>query len=342
MFYSHVILAALLAHWVTASGLGCYSSIDTSNSKGYNQYQTSSSCAQACGNDYPYVAVKNGGYCFCLSSMPTDETDSSDCNVKCNGYGTDMCGGASAYTVFQGQGNDDGAAAVSGSAGASSGVNSNSASAATSSNAANSSPSTSATSSSDASTTSDAATSLPDSSITSTSGQSSVTVIVTTSASGESGSAAVKTVTKTSGPSASASASSGSGHSSNKKSSNTGAIVGGVVGGIGGVAVLAAAVFFFMRRRSDDDDNEEELYEKSTGGVSRGGTSKGSTVNPVFDTPMANPFSDAYADKRASNAVPPLSDPRLNPVMMGRRRISEGSLADETDYSRKILAVANP
>ncbi|KAM9887809.1 hypothetical protein OXX69_013226, partial [Metschnikowia pulcherrima] len=29
-------------------------------------------------------------------------------------------------------------------------------------------------------------------------------------------------------------------------------------------------------------------------------------------------------------------------VMMGRRRLSEGSLADEADYSRKILSVANP
>jgi cell wall integrity and stress response component len=35
-------------------------------------------------------------------------------------------------------------------------------------------------------------------------------------------------------------------------------------------------------------------------------------------------------------------DQRLNPVMLGRRRISEGSLADEADYSRKILRVANP
>ena len=28
--------------------------------------------------------------------------------------------------------------------------------------------------------------------------------------------------------------------------------------------------------------------------------------------------------------------------MMGRRRLSEGSLVDEADYSRKVLQVANP
>lgn len=35
-------------------------------------------------------------------------------------------------------------------------------------------------------------------------------------------------------------------------------------------------------------------------------------------------------------------DQRLNPVMLGERRLSEGSLADDRDYSRKILRVANP
>lgn len=112
---------------------------------------------------------------------------------------------------------------------------------------------------------------------------------------------------------------------------------------------MAFAAFFFIRRRnSRDDDDEEDLYKKgaSGGNLNRGVSSKSRKFNSVFDMPMSNPFvhpSEEFAEKRASASAPTeLADPRLNPVMMGRRRLSEGSLADEADYSRKILGVANP
>lgn len=121
-----------------------------------------------------------------------------------------------------------------------------------------------------------------------------------------------------------------------------------MVGGLAAVALIGLGVFFFMRRRNDDDD-DEEFYDKGAAGVTRGtgtGKSKNSKFNSAFDMPLANPFvhpSDDSADKRMSRMTQAgLADPRLNPAMMGRRRLSEGSLADETDYSRKILAVSNP
>lgn len=113
------------------------------------------------------------------------------------------------------------------------------------------------------------------------------------------------------------------------------------------MALIGVAVFFFIRRRNQsDDDDDEDFYEKggnSGAGSSSGTIKKPANFNPAFDRPMSNPFvhpSDESADKRASRSE--LTDPRLNPVMMGRRRLSEGSLADEADYSRKILGVANP
>lgn len=125
-----------------------------------------------------------------------------------------------------------------------------------------------------------------------------------------------------------------------------GPIVGGVVGGLAAVALIAGAIFFFMRRRNGDDDDEEEFYEKGAGTLNARGGSGKNKLNSTFDMPMTNPFAhptDEYADKRMSKmTASELTDPRLNPVMMGRRRFSEGSLADETDYSRKILGVANP
>lgn len=79
--------------------------------------------------------------------------------------------------------------------------------------------------------------------------------------------------------------------------------------------------------RNDDDDTplqvDDAIYDEA---LKRNPSSPGNPGNP--ENPFESP-QDA-------------SDPRLNPVMLGRRRLSEGSLADEADYSRKILRVANP
>jgi cell wall integrity and stress response component len=126
-----------------------------------------------------------------------------------------------------------------------------------------------------------------------------------------------------------------------------GAIVGGVVGGVGGAILLGVLAFFFIRHRNshEESEDEEEFYDKPSGLSSVGGTSRSrskKTLSPL-DMPMSNPFTDPTDTAAAgggNNAG--LVDPRLNPIMMGRRRLSDGSLADETDYSRKVLQVANP
>lgn len=131
-----------------------------------------------------------------------------------------------------------------------------------------------------------------------------------------------------------------------------------MVGGIAAIALIAVGIFLCLRYRRDDDDDEEEFHDSKPSALGRGNTSKGSkrTKTSPLDMPMTNPFvhpSDATAGNPQHNSGIPglqngasgpsgLMDPRLNPIMMGRRRLSEGSLADEADYSRKILHVANP
>ena len=133
---------------------------------------------------------------------------------------------------------------------------------------------------------------------------------------------------------------------SEKKSSSVGAIVGGVVGGIGGLILLVAGGFFYMRYRNndEDEDEEEEFYDNKP--LKRSNGSKiGSRRSPnALEMPMANPFQHPADDLVRNNSVQKngFVDPRLNPIMMGRRRLSEGSLVDEADYSRKVLQVANP
>lgn len=342
LFLLPLLLAFVLAD---DSGIGCYSSVDTSVSKGYQQYQTLSMCASSCGSNYPYVAITDGGTCYCLLSLPTSVTDSSNCNVKCNGYGSVMCGGTSAYTVFVGLGES------SGSVSAASGSNL----AGTSLSAGSSTLKPGSTLLSSSSLADSAATTKPSASTNSAgssitanpeSSNSVFTTVYTYTSSGENGSVIYKTVTSLSSASSSSKASGSS--SSTKKSSNVGPIAGGVVGGLAALALIIVGIFFFLRRRdSDDDDDEEDFYEKGSGSLSRAnGTSKSKKFDSTFDMPMTNPFAhptDEFADKRTSKmTLIGLTDPRLNPAMMGRRRLSEASLADETDYSRKILAVANP
>jgi len=42
------------------------------------------------------------------------------------------------------------------------------------------------------------------------------------------------------------------------------------------------------------------------------------------------------------SAKKPSPDQRLDPVLLQQRRLSDGSIADNQDYSRRILKVTNP
>lgn len=319
------------------TGLGCYSLVDTSNFEGEGQFETSDTCSKKCEN-FPYIAIKNGGMCYCLSSRPSsNQVSDSQCSTPCNGYGDVKCGGSNAFTVFKGLGEDSGSSAGSLPLSSSSGP--------LSSSTALFSSSTDGLTAVGAMRTSlqSQSSSTHSSSVTTTSFSSS-------SSATHSDSAATRTVTQSSHPSSSSSSTSSASlepeNTQRALSTNVGAIAGGVVGGVVGLICIAIAIFFFIRhRRKNDESDDEEFFEKGSGsGLSRGnGTAKSKKYNSAFDMPMANPFSDEFADKRASKMTTNgLADPRLNPAIVGRRRLSDGSLADETDYSRKILAVANP
>ena len=102
-----VILLAAVASVASAqnSGLkplvskGCYSSAGDLTNIGSYQFQTPGYCQQQCVNSGKAVmATSNGSDCYCGDQIPadSDQTSSSNCNVKCNGYGqlncTSTCG----------------------------------------------------------------------------------------------------------------------------------------------------------------------------------------------------------------------------------------------------------
>lgn len=101
---------------------------------------------------------------------------------------------------------------------------------------------------------------------------------------------------------------------SSGKSNNTVGIAVGVVVGIVALAAIIGGLFFYMRRK-----RSREMDEKNH---------RDAVINNFFGA------------KPGSSGGYSVSDARLDPVM-AHRRDSIGSIADNQDYSRKILRVTN-
>ncbi|KAL8735636.1 MAG: hypothetical protein Q9166_000805 [cf. Caloplaca sp. 2 TL-2023] len=103
------------------------------------------------------------------------------------------------------------------------------------------------------------------------------------------------------------------------KGPNTAGIAAGVVVGVIAVCAIAGGLFIFLRRRKRRAMEEE--YQRNT----------------------ANPF-ETESESKAPPSSHSMSDSRLEPSVMLQRRQSDGSIADNQDYSRRILkvCVTNP
>lgn len=100
--------------------------------------------------------------------------------------------------------------------------------------------------------------------------------------------------------------------SDSKPGPNKAAIAAGVVVGFVAVAGAIGALLFFMRRRRNREVEEEYRRNANINQFVAGGKPSGG-----------------------------FSDTRLDPAVMAQRRMSDGSIADDQDYSRRILKVRN-
>lgn len=122
-----------------------------------------------------------------------------------------------------------------------------------------------------------------------------------------------KTVLVTAPPNASTSGSS----KSSGGGPNKAAIAAGVVVGIVIIAAIAGGVFLFLRNRRRRAIEEEHRRNAAVSSFINGSKSPAS-----------------------SGGASSFTDTRLDPVM-ANRRFSDGSIADNQDYSRRILKVTN-
>ncbi|KAL8944801.1 MAG: hypothetical protein Q9216_000223 [Gyalolechia sp. 2 TL-2023] len=99
------------------------------------------------------------------------------------------------------------------------------------------------------------------------------------------------------------------------KGPNTAGIAAGVVVGVVAICAVAGGLFFFLRNR------------------------KRRAMADAYQSNGANPFETESKPPPSSCSM---SDSRLEPSVMMQRRQSDGSIADNQDYSRRILKVTNP
>ncbi|KAI0165162.1 hypothetical protein GGR52DRAFT_575255 [Hypoxylon sp. FL1284] len=97
---------------------------------------------------------------------------------------------------------------------------------------------------------------------------------------------------------------------------NVAGIAAGVVVGVVGVSAIIGGIFFWMRRKRNAEIEEEHRRNAAV-----------------------NAFISGGGKPPGSSGGLSMSDSRLDPVM--NRRMSDGSIADNQDYSRRILRVTN-
>ncbi|KAM0345413.1 hypothetical protein ACHAPU_006576 [Fusarium lateritium] len=101
-----------------------------------------------------------------------------------------------------------------------------------------------------------------------------------------------------------------------KDGPNVAAIAAGVVVGVVLIAAVGGGAIFFVRRRRNAEIEEEHRRNAAV-----------------------NAFINGSKPPGSSGSIS-MTDSRLDPVM-AHRRLSDGSIADNQDYSRRILRVTN-
>jgi cell wall integrity and stress response component len=96
---------------------------------------------------------------------------------------------------------------------------------------------------------------------------------------------------------------------------NKAGIAAGVVVGIVAIAAIGGGMFLFLRHRRRREVEEEYRRNAAVSSFINGGKPPTSSGGASF------------------------ADTRLDPAVMAQRRISDGSIADNQDYSRRILKV---
>lgn len=289
--------------------VGCYSSLPQDYvNNGWDTLQSSQACYKTCvTRGSIYFALFNSGYCYCGQSAPDGTQRGGSCNLSCNGYNQETCGGAQAYDVFNIYGDRSNAYPGLGTATATNDGNSDSIS--TSSTSSSTSTNTGAiTTDTRVSTSSSSSTSV--SPISSNSGITSMQTATNSLAD-------VTSVTSTrSNNSPSQTGSEVPVANKKEKSTKLVSLIGGIVGSILGIVLAVILLLIVMRRvtaRREQARMEKE-YQEAIKPIDYEDSLYVHDIKPV----LLNPFDDT-------------------------KRISNGSLPEHIHSDKNnVLTVVNP
>ncbi|KAI5956891.1 WSC2 [Candida jiufengensis] len=309
------------------SSLGCFKSSSLSNtqSQGTYTFQSSGWCQSQCSGKR-IIGLTNGNQCYCGSTDPSNKVDDSNCNIDCQGYDKENCGGNGYFTVFVNsdasneENNNDSSSSSSSSS--SSTESSSPTTRSTSSQQPQTStvketttaqPQTTSTTSSSSSSSTSPTTTSQTSSIqpttvistvvnSSNNGQQSViykTIIERPSTSSQDSSSSTTATSSSntpsptsSNPSSSSSTTTTTTSRNQSKGTSGGVIAGAVVGSVAGVAAIAALIFgwcWYRRRKSDDNDFDDQ-FTLSGPEKSSGNGGSNNGLNQMSQINDPNPF----------------------------------------------------
>ncbi len=304
---------------------GCFTSSTGMTDQGSFTYQSPSYCQQQCVNmNKPVMATTQGSNCWCGDSLPVSSSKVADsqCNSPCNGYDKLPCKYPSIKSIRMHANHNSGGGPNAWSIQLT-GLNNN----VGSQQSTNPDPSSDTSSNSNSNPKSNSnpiSNANPNSNVNSNSNSDSKVIAVTTTPSApeptptQKGQPSVITTASTIVVTAPGQSSAQettiitTTHTPQPKGPNKAGIAAGVVVGIVTLTAIAGGVFFFLRNRKKRAIEEE--YRRNVAG--------------------------GYGAKPPASSAASMSDSRLEPSVMMQRRQSDGSIADNQDYSRRILKVS--
>lgn len=287
---------------------GCFSSSGSMSDLGSFTYQTAGYCQDQCVKQQkPVMATSKGSNCWCGDLLPVSNSKVSDseCNSKCDGYDKDtckfICCCSSSFVAdgVVGGGPDTWNVQLTGLDN-----NVGSEQGTSSDSTSNSSPKSGSNTNSNSNTNAKAAAAPSSSSPSSqpTPTQNKPPSVVTKSSTIVVTAPGQTEAKETVITTTQTPASSGP---------NKAGIAAGVVVGIVALSAIAGGIIFFLRNRKKRAIEEE--YRRN--------------------------IAASYGQKPPTSSAGSTSDSRLEPSVLMQRRQSDGSIADNQDYSRRILKV---
>lgn len=103
----NLILIVICVLWTKSASaekgvnIGCYQISLNSKQNNDERVRTVDECVDLCEKKYFEIAAISDAYCSCTEIIQANELNGTDCNIKCIGNSTQICGGRTAQSYYQ-------------------------------------------------------------------------------------------------------------------------------------------------------------------------------------------------------------------------------------------------